>query len=968
LHKLHAVLVAITSRCQDGSCIGEPMFQARIATRLTCFAILSALEVDLRRAISDATSKAAITDFLPADVKINASKRWKDDNKNRSRTVFESDLDLLDYLDFADLSKIMNGLANSFPITAGEVKKISARVSALAPARNRVCHSRPLEPGDFAGLLELARELTNEHSKVGWLQTYDTLQRLETEPTYVLHLTIPSFWSNEDSPTYNNLPLPEFDDTGFIGRVADRKEVVQRLLSSHPVITIVGEGGVGKTALALRCLYDLLEDKQHPSKFDAIIWISLKTRVLTSKGVEEIRDAVATTLGLIKTVGQELGFSSTDAPEQLEHSFAELREWMQHFRVLLAVDNLETLTRNELRPLLSDIPAGSKILITSRVGLGELESRYKLEPMDNSTAIILARVYARTLNVRSLVQASDGTLQRYCKLLHNSPLLIRWFVSSIAAGADPGQLTKRGGQPFEVALRFCFENLFTRLSEYEREVLHVLAAARRQLSQTELYFILSDRKREEIIWALSTLTNSSMLKLVFDVDNNPCYVLTDFAAEFLGKCAPPASKLLERVTVALKKLREVIEAEKVQRANYEYDITAVRAASRDQWICASYLKRAVDHARRMEYVDARKLVEEAKEMLPNYSEAYRISAFIESDSGDLYKAAEEYETAIRLDSVSTIARYAYALFCCKMVEDNEAALKQINAALELDQDEPALLGIKALALTRLGSYREAADIYESLLGPLAARAKRWWIPTRDQAAECYRRWSEQDENNRDEAAFMGHLARSLTILEECFHSESFDTKICRRYIRCLELGLYYACHAKLSQYAQELIQRLITNRKYCAGYSFQRIRLDQIQNSFHDHPFVPLLFESLFAQGMMEQSAQPLPEAQEDLNRQQRLPEAMFSKGSVVTGRVKMTDHKKKFGFVKDFKGTDWFFYHTDLVEKDRFTKLVPGDQVVFSVSERNGRRCAINVKIVTTYDETRAFRTRVTSPGGLNG
>jgi len=154
---------------------------------------------------------------------------------------------------------------------------------------------------------------------------------------------------------------------------------------------------------------------------------------------------------------------------------------MEKFRILLVIDNFETLSINGLRPLLTSVPHGSKVLITYRVGLGELEIRYKLDPLDSKTAVALARKFAKSLNVEVLVSAADARLEKYTTALYRNPLLIKWFVQSVAGGADPDKLAAGRGPAFESAIRFCFENLFSRLSSPERDILHFLAAARKPL-------------------------------------------------------------------------------------------------------------------------------------------------------------------------------------------------------------------------------------------------------------------------------------------------------------------------------------------------------------------------------------------------------------------------------------------------------------------------------------------------------
>jgi len=68
-----------------------------------------------------------------------------------------------------------------------------------------------------------------------------------------------------DALTLNNLPLPEYDETGLVGRskeVADVFQLIKR--GRESVITITGEGGIGKTALALEVAYNLVMIRRSP--------------------------------------------------------------------------------------------------------------------------------------------------------------------------------------------------------------------------------------------------------------------------------------------------------------------------------------------------------------------------------------------------------------------------------------------------------------------------------------------------------------------------------------------------------------------------------------------------------------------------------------------------------------------------------------------------------------------------------
>jgi LuxR family transcriptional regulator, glucitol operon activator len=243
----------------------------QVATRLTCFALISAVERDLRRECRELAALTQRVEILPSDVRQRAAARWARDRKERGEETSAGDIELLDYTDFADLAKVLNSLKSQFSLLKRfDVSRVAPRLETLSPVRNRVCHSRPLEADDFSSLFDFATDLASSAGPLHWSEVGTTLDAVRDNPRSVLKLVIPEFWAVDAPTVQHNLPLPEFDDTGFIGRHEDRKNVSHYLLSPHPIVTIVGEGGAGKTALALRCLYDLLEQgKSQP--YDALL-------------------------------------------------------------------------------------------------------------------------------------------------------------------------------------------------------------------------------------------------------------------------------------------------------------------------------------------------------------------------------------------------------------------------------------------------------------------------------------------------------------------------------------------------------------------------------------------------------------------------------------------------------------------------------------------------------------------------
>ena len=105
-----------------------------------------------------------------------------------------------------------------------------------------------------------------------------------------------------------------------------------------------------------------------------IIWVSLKTRRLTNSGVENIRNSIGDLAGMVGSLSEEVGGQNQNSVDEM---LDEIHSYMETFRTLICIDNLESISAEELREFFVNIPLGSKVLVTSRVALGEIELRYK---------------------------------------------------------------------------------------------------------------------------------------------------------------------------------------------------------------------------------------------------------------------------------------------------------------------------------------------------------------------------------------------------------------------------------------------------------------------------------------------------------------------------------------------------------------------------------------------------------------
>jgi hypothetical protein len=107
--------------------------------------------------------------------------------------------------------------------------------------------------------------------------------------------------------------LPQRTYLQFVGRHVELAKLFQLLLptpfSRHFLITLVGIGGVGKSALALECAFHYVEhntDLPPAERFAASIWVSAKREFLTTRGIQPRLQAFTNLVDLERAIAAVL--------------------------------------------------------------------------------------------------------------------------------------------------------------------------------------------------------------------------------------------------------------------------------------------------------------------------------------------------------------------------------------------------------------------------------------------------------------------------------------------------------------------------------------------------------------------------------------------------------------------------------------------------------------------------------------
>ncbi|MEZ9716204.1 hypothetical protein AB4234_03825 [Vibrio cyclitrophicus] len=360
----------------------------------------------------------------------------------------------------------------------------------------------------------------------------------------------------------NNLPkMFPHEITGLLGRETEFKELNRLLLlPRESLITIVAPGGIGKTALVLQLLKDLSLTPSFSKQVDRIIFCSLKNEELTADGLRKI-DAVKDIESIKSHIFNEL---RDLYPERTFGSFEEACVELNDEKILLCIDNLETLlieSQHEFQQFNQELPLRWKVLVTSRVSLGAGTS-VPLEPLKQKHSVALARNYFRKRGVMNIQQR---TLQDIAKAANHNPLAIRLTVDLYLKGNDIPESIQRSQK--DIA-SFSYKNLIDAIDDTAVSILEAIFA--QQVSnRTELSQLL-DLSYETVVEAVNELTKTTLITRESTSEDFDSYKLADSIRELLI-FNPRNIDVRKKVSEEIRKRKVVVQELNNRQKQLEID-------------------------------------------------------------------------------------------------------------------------------------------------------------------------------------------------------------------------------------------------------------------------------------------------------------------------------------------------------------------------------------------------------------
>lgn len=400
----------------------------------------------------------------------------------------------------------------------GELEKLSIALG-LFDIRNAISHpNRPFPECYWYRCAAVASDPSID--KLGFIEVSLAFQNalngtLEEPPEswmYKKRWSVPTVLPTES----------EHSVTGLLGRSKDIAKLDRELRNPRaPLIALVARGGVGKTSLLLQVVSDFCLTSEVAQHIDGVLWASFKQERLTTNGVE-----VLSAPSSLEDLEQILCKDAAEIFGAEFKNFNQLKETLEKKRLLLCLDNLETLLRDapeRFNTFYEALPSNWKVVVTSRIPVDSAKN-ITIEVLDKAGATALCRSYA---HIKGALTNDSELFERIVNGCNFNPLAIRLTVDLYVSGAEITDALKK--TEIDV-LAFSFTNLLDRLTQLENNILEVVFVLESP-NRAELCGALN-ASADDVAEAISKLSKTSLLVRTSN-ESGECYQLGNSIRDLL---------------------------------------------------------------------------------------------------------------------------------------------------------------------------------------------------------------------------------------------------------------------------------------------------------------------------------------------------------------------------------------------------------------------------------------------------
>ena len=435
--------------------------------------------------------------------------------------------------------------------------------------------------------------------------------------------------------TFTNVPP---SPRNYIRREPLQERLREQLdLERHPIITLHGPGGIGKTTLALQVIHDMLSDTSN--RFRTVAWFSARDIDLHESGPKPVKPHGVTrrdfAIELVKlTHSSEAKVKSNEAMEYFRDSLSR----GIYESTLFVFDNFETVDSHSefFRWIDTHIREPHKALITTRMRSFNGDYPVQVTGLHGTEAFDLIDEESRRLGITRLINSDYRA--NLARESDGHPYVIKILLGEVAKNQKATKPTRIMAGQSDI-LTALFERTFSALTPAAQRIFLLLANWRSVIPElaVEAVILRSVRERIDVSAALAELVRMSFAEEVESTEDGQVFISVPLAAMLFGQkklFASPLKAVVDADTELLQAFgaggREDVRRGALPRVKKLMTHVSKRVAVGEESLddvrgileyCAERVPAAwLDLARLYEEVQPGRSLESAKEALRRYLE------------------------------------------------------------------------------------------------------------------------------------------------------------------------------------------------------------------------------------------------------------------------------------------------------------------------------------------------------------
>lgn len=274
--------------------------------------------------------------------------------------------------------------------------------------------------------------------------------------------------------------IPKNEKT-FYGRENQLQEIFKNLSARNRnyLISITGIGGVGKSALAIevarRCLEGDLPNNisSDDIQFDSYVWTTAKENHFYDNRTYQNSSCKSTLEEIILEIIRVLDPEQYGELPEFDRQRAKVLDLLNKYKVLLIVDNMETIQDERVMSFLKNDIAGTpatKVIVTDRRNV-QTTTTISLPRLNDDEAENLINNELELYEIK----ISEDSKSELVRVTNGIPIVIMWSIGQIRNSDVETVINKIKNSDYKELSEFLFKTSYNNLTDNSKRILEFAA-------------------------------------------------------------------------------------------------------------------------------------------------------------------------------------------------------------------------------------------------------------------------------------------------------------------------------------------------------------------------------------------------------------------------------------------------------------------------------------------------------------